>query len=745
MYRAPEDFFSPEQNVIAYFEIDAFARELNQKTWSEIGITKAPIRVKSAYGQTVHSVGFTPDGLLVSASGRTLPESGHEVLFHTASTQQGFSGSILLCGTSVVGMHVRAAGDYNVAVRVELIQYLIDEGTNLESASKNRKKYAYANASYKEHYRQHKWRGGVATMKQLRDGKFAIVLQSGEATYGWDRNDIIECFGATGNYSKDADLVDDMIRETQGGRRVLHRDISFDDERYHRSKYENRPLRKRGKSPVPKTSKSYTIEGGLKPMHGPKAPPEQPEAVQVISDHAERLAALGYQPGKFSYPSMTPQEESTSLLNHIDLFQERSSSIAQPPTEKEMSRAQTLTATMMADATFLPHENYKSVEHLVDLLNSSLVDVSRSAGLPYCVEGLTTNGRVLGHFGVRGFAQEVLNKWSDKELTLKTFLKGEPTKEEKLKRGMPRIIAGYPLHVAVKNTAIFLPLTKTLIDNMKNTPVKFAWNPAKPSHLEHMAEVLDGPVWESDKSNWDYMFHSWIADGVQGVIEKLALKPPGWTEEQYQTYLEDISGCFEQTFHNASYRTSDGQLVKPKTPGIMKSGWYLTIVANSIAQLFVHVMVCIRLKMSDEEILAAKIVVGGDDVNQEPVPAGVDKYVDESKKLGVPMEINQRESIYHAEYFSSDIRKGPEGPQFFPKRWTKHIEHLKRVRRDDLANALCSHMENYRHDAEKFDTLLSMYMSLHEKYPADFPKNRLKSRNLLVAEQYGHEAMLEAF
>lgn len=174
----------------------------------------------------------------------------------------------------------------------------------------------------------------------------------------------------------------------------------------------------------------------------------------------------------------------------------------------------------------------------------------------------------------------------------------------------------------------------------------------------------------------------------------------------------------------------------------MKSGWYMTIAANSIAQLVVHVMTCIRLGMTDEDIVSTPIVAGGDDVNQTPVEAGKDRYLEEAAKLGIGMEIHERDDLYQSEYFSSDLRLGKEGPEFFPKRWTKHIEHLKTVKRENLADALVSHMENYRHHVAKFNLLLKMYMSLEEKYPDEFPKSKLVSRHLLLARQYGYEHAL---
>nr|WPR18095.1 MAG: protease polymerase P70 [Chemarfal virus 35] len=751
MFRAPDDFFAPENNVIAGFEIDAFAREVDLKTWSLIGLTKASTKIRSAYKQQIHSVGFTGDGLLVSASGWTLENSGHELLHHNASTQKGFSGSILLCGNSVVGMHVSAAGDYNVAIRVELIQYMIDVGTGLENNSKNKKKYTYADASYKDHYRQHKWRGGVVSLKTMRDGKFAVVLDNGEATYGWDLKGLVECFGATGNPARDEDIFEDLIMDSRGVR-VGNRDrfVEYDDERYHRNTFENasiissgrkRSAKKRPAKTVVVQEKecAYVVTPGLKPIHGPTAPKEQPEATQVVEDFKQEIEELGYEEGQFAYPDMSPVTERKSLESHLRLFHKRTRNVSKPPTEAEMKRCTALVAQMLEPASFVPDVGYRTEAGVLDVIHSTIIDPKKASGYPYCEIGQPTNKQVLASYGEKGFATHVLNEWDNQRVEAKVFLKGEPTKKSKLAKGMARVITGFPLHKTVQHAAIFKPLMLTLVKQWRKIPVKFAFSPAQPGHIGHLKDVLPGKVWESDKSTWDYTMFLWIANCCRDTTKMLALKPPSWTEEQHQQYLTDIDGAFKQVFEETLYRTSDGHLYKPSEAGIMKSGWFMTIAQNSIAQLVVHVMTCIRLEMSDDEILALAVVAGGDDVNQEPVPSGVKSYVEKAAELGVEMEIHERDDLYSSEYFSSDLRLGKEGPEFYPKRWTKHIEHLKVIKRDCLGGALISHMGNYRHDVKKFDCLQRMYHALNEKYPTDFPLDQLVSRNLLLAKQYGYE------
>jgi hypothetical protein len=351
---------------------------------------------------------------------------------------------------------------------------------------------------------------------------------------------------------------------------------------------------------------------------------------------------------------------------------------------------------------------------------------------------MPTNAQVLAKWGEKGFAQHVLNEW-DNSMELKVFLKGEPTKIKKIDAGMPRIITGMPLHVTVKHAAMFRNLATTLVANWKDTPVKYAFSPANPGHIEHLKRVLPGRVFESDKSNWDFMMYDYIADACCGVVKNLAIKPPEWEESQFEQYLTDVDHAFEQVFTNSKYRTSDGHVFTMKTKGIMKSGWFMTIAVNSIAQLVCHVLTMMKLGYDDEAIIAKPIFVGGDDVNQDLEGVDLGQYVCEAAKMGIEMEIHERVNLESSEYFSNDIRLERGKFTYYPKRFSKHIEHLKVVKKDDLSNALVSHMENYRHDYDKFALFEGIYHQLREKYPAEFPLSALKSRSYLVGKQYGYE------
>ncbi len=399
---------------------------------------------------------------------------------------------------------------------------------------------------------------------------------------------------------------------------------------------------------------------------------------------------------------------------------------------------------MCEAAKFSPDPDYKTVEGLMkNVINTSMIKTGKGAGFPYAAEGLPTNGDVLKQYGEKGFAQHVLNMWKS-VFEIRWFLKWEPTKKSKLEKGMPRGIANLPLHVTVKHASIFKNLAFALVRTWKETPIKYAYTPAKPGHIEHLKEVLPGKVVESDKSNWDFNFLPWIAQATCGVVQNLAIRPQGWTEEQLNDYKDDVKEAFDQVFNKSVYRTSNGTVVRMNIDGIMKSGWFMTISANSIAQVVVHVMACMMLGMSDEEILALPIVAGGDDVNQNLDGVDLKAYTEALEKIGVPTEVETRESLESSEYFSRDIRRGPDGLfQFFPKRFTKHVENLKTVKRADLAGALRSHMEEYRHSPRHFDFWMQIYHELREKYPDEFQIKYLRERQELLAEQYGLEALFQ--
>ncbi|QJZ28415.1 hypothetical protein 1 [Forsythia suspensa luteo-like virus] len=722
LYKVDTEFFSCDANLIEDLQVDAFVRPADKGLWAKLGLPAASLKNRSGYNLQVKSVGFDKEGYLVSAAGRTLPDSGFDDIWHTASTEKGFSGSPLMCGKSVIGMHVRAGGEYNVAVRAELIEYLASG--NYESSDE-----IYPDAVEKKTYRQHKYYGEAVKIKKDRYGKFRVLTDSGVLMVGWSRGELIRAF--TTREEDDPRAWDELQDLMYSTRPLKQRHAEFDDTRYH----ENAPL------PAVLSVDKPRIYNKSKapPCVGPSVPEIQPLAKRMFEELKDRIVEQGYVEGQFRYPVMRPKVEETSMRKHLHLFGDRLATVSKPPTEAEMKRAARIVARMMQSASYTPQHDYKTVDGIFKLINSSRIGPQKSSGHPYSDMKLPTNKDVLAHYSERGFAEKVVKEWDDwTPPTAKIFIKGDPTKVAKLDENMPRMIAGMPLDVTVKHAAIFLDASDSVCRNWKKTPVKYSFSPAKPGHLEHMFEIFAGKVWGADKKTWDYNYYKFIATICAYVLQLLANKPAEWSEEQFQEYLREIVLATDQVFGHKKYRCSSGTVFEMAVDGIMPSGWFATILYNSIAQLVIHVLICMRAGMSDDDIVALPFVAGGDDTLQEPVPCGVDKYIELGAELGVKMTIDQYNSITEAEFFSTDLRKGPKGPIFFPRRWTKHIEHLLRVKEEHLLDALSSHMENYRHHPEKFNILADMFQRVKQECPAQADKS-FRSRDLLVSLQYGEE------
>jgi hypothetical protein len=320
-------------------------------------------------------------------------------------------------------------------------------------------------------------------------------------------------------------------------------------------------------------------------------------------------------------------------------------------------------------------------------------------------------------------------------------LKAEANKLKKLKEDKPRGLAGQPVHKLIKHASMFHNLTEAFVSMWRELPIKYGYSPGNPGDIANLKKALPGLVWSSDKSSWEFNVFFWHYLCFIIVVQKLCIKPPDMTDEEFNRYLYvEIPEAISEMYIDCKYRTSNGTVFHMKVQGIMKSGWFLTILANSVMQLIHNVMVLILLGQSDDEILSKGIVAGGDDVEQEPA-ADKEAYLACTAELGVKMEIEEHEGLEFSEYFSAKLRLDESKRwQFFPVRFTKHIEHLKTIKKENMASALSNYMGDHRHDADRYNLFLRIFHLFRKEHPGLFPLGFLKSRQVLLATQYGYES-----
>jgi len=250
---------------------------------------------------------------------------------------------------------------------------------------------------------------------------------------------------------------------------------------------------------------------------------------------------------------------------------------------------------------------------------------------------------------------------------------------------------------------------------------------------------------ESDKSNWDYNFFDYLFEISKQVTQNLAVCPAGMSESDFAAYLEDIASCYDEVVHHAKYRCSNGEVFSSVHPGAMKSGWYMTIAANSIGQLALHVLTMVRMGFTDAEIYAPEyaIVVGGDDVLQTfPQKFDVVRYRATMTELGFDVsDFKIHKQFDGCEFFSNEFKVENGAWTFHPTRFTKHVAHLRATKYEDLAAALSCHMLNHVWNNRRFNFFQKMYSAFRKEDPDNFPLIFNKSQRALQYKVLGVEAI----
>jgi hypothetical protein len=728
-----EQFFD-DQN--AYFgDLDVFALKMPKSFWSKMGMRSAVLG-PSYFRQNVLAVGFH-SGVMMASGGRILRDSSHTELHHTASTEQGYSGSPLYAGGKTVGMHIRcdSVENVNVAIRVEhIIHYLPSEneveGNEAASVVSSTSSMAVTHG-YKKNKR--KFRGKDVHTFLEPDDTYTLMDDDGYVFYDMREEDMEMEFPG---FSKNKYAVErtSIQQKLYMDNKKLNRWADYDDD-----EFENVKLETVVEDPP------FVSIGHEKPTH--VAAPKKPnnEVLNFCHENSDLLSELGFQEGQYLMPEISSKITDHSLKAHLKTFHEANLTITHPPTELEKTRVVNLVLRRLAHAKFTPKVGYRSAENIDEIISSSIVQGKKSPGFPFLDENLNDNAAVLKKYGNAGLRDLVLRDW-DEKFVGKVFIKNEPTKPHKIKAGKPRIIVGNPVTKMIKHAAIAKELAFSVVKNWKNTPIKYPFAPNKPGHCEHLQRWFKGlpSIDESDKKEWDYHFFKYLFDICQRVVKGLAVQDTDMSDEEFAQWKADVDKMFDEMVSTFEYRSPTGEILRSFFEGIMKSGWFLTILVNSIAQLVLNDLILIRMNYTDDEILSRKfaIGVGGDDVMQAfPREFCRETYKKEGEKLGFKIDLKTHESFDGVEFFSNKFKViGDNYVEYYPCNFAKCISNMRNTKTEDLAGALSSHMINYVFDVPKFEFFQKVYMHFRKLHPDLFPLNLYRDRVATIYLVKGFES-----
>lgn len=184
---------------------------------------------------------------------------------------------------------------------------------------------------------------------------------------------------------------------------------------------------------------------------------------------------------------------------------------------------------------------------------------------------------------VYGTLVERINSLFDSVISdpIYTFIKPEPHKLTKIQEGRYRIISGVSLIDNLVDRILFQKLVEKIMENLGRHPIAVGWNPIVGSQTFYAVMGHHDQYLSLDKSHWDWSVHPWLIEAVKKVLKGLVPLAPSWWSFLVDQRFEALFGC-------PTWEFQDGSSIIQRQPGIMKSGCYMTIWINSIAQLLIH-------------------------------------------------------------------------------------------------------------------------------------------------------------
>nr|UGO57358.1 MAG: hypothetical protein 3 [Riboviria sp.] len=242
---------------------------------------------------------------------------------------------------------------------------------------------------------------------------------------------------------------------------------------------------------------------------------------------------------------------------------------------------------------------------------------------------------------------------------------------------------------ALVDRILFMKLMHKVVNNFHNTGVMIGWSPVQGGY-RLLESKFTGKTLSMDKKTWDWTVPAWLLDAAADIIIRLAVDAPLW-------WINAVRARFRCLFEDPEFIFSDGSRARQANPGIMKSGCYLTIFINSIAQLILHEMALYALNIPRD--VAEPIIVVGDDTLQKWF-SRFPECVAYWQSLGFTIEVEEHDGI--PEFAGFKYKNG-----YFPAYIQKHyftLSHLT-TNRELAQQTLQSYQILYWFDKDMLKTI----------------------------------------
>lgn len=669
-------------------------------------------------------------------------------VFYSASTLKGWSGSPILSGQKkVVALHCGTTGEHNRGLNFAYIRFFIDVHETMLVESNTPIEKAYLKSFRGKNGRLARRREELE-LEYLEDEahtRFAHAVKVNQASNGmvWmSHDDEVIASAPSAFFSK--------------------RELLYEDE-CALPITQQKPCEIEEKSvPVPASPRRsglfsfaenapFAVEKTHQCLGAPyfKGRPVD-YAAHVDLEEAE---ALGYDPTAFSMPLAVDREtaiersKKSLSLNLQQTVDVRSN--YEPPNSELRANAKMILMDMLKPLRYEVDGLGVTADKIRDQLNSSAVSGSKSPGLPFVLEGHTSNADLMSKMSIDELIERVMSSYKDGTWCENSinFLKIEPTKKSKLEAGMDRTVQGVGLATQLVMRCFFGGIMDAATDGCRKSPIMAGWSPLKPGDGEFLWGALERKkhkLLEYDGQNFEYVAHTEEAYAdVTSVMIGLALPAAGTSSERLNVWRREAAKVMELT-GKSGYHCADGTVIKKLVPIALNSGRFDTYIRNSITGAYWTVIGLLECGCSRDEILKMLLKFGGDDfIGAVPVDFEHEKLIDAMRKYGMKIhKVSVSDYSDGFEFFSWHFKKTQTGVTWVPSRFSKHVENYLSTKHEHRPDALVAHMMNWVHSEKHFDFWRKIYQRSRRSSPEDFCLSKLPMRESLIMHLRGHESLI---
>nr|UGO57471.1 MAG: hypothetical protein 1 [Riboviria sp.] len=177
---------------------------------------------------------------------------------------------------------------------------------------------------------------------------------------------------------------------------------------------------------------------------------------------------------------------------------------------------------------------------------------------------------------------------------IKVFIKDEPHKITKLTTNRYRLISCLSLEDQMVDRILFYPWVKAEVVAVDAVTAKAGWSPLPDGYKALEYQFPEEQALAVDKTAWDWTMPSWVVKAYFAIKMRQVRE----ASREYQWIC--LRRIMDVVGPNAIFRLPSGERLQQQLWGLMKSGWYLTLSLNSMAQLCQHILAWERLNLPYE-------------------------------------------------------------------------------------------------------------------------------------------------